>query len=158
MQYYIQNVYNARKTYKKIRKMSTISDKSLIINEIKKYYNILSDAEFARYLGIKPQTLNSWRVRNTLDYDLVSAKCVDINMDWIIRGTGNMLKSKPKQYFSSQQLQEPPSTYTATQDNSALIQEIKSLSIENYLLKEKIKEMEKIQKKESAQYAILVEK
>ena len=90
----MQNVYNTRKTYKKIRKMSTISDKSLIINEIKKYYKIDSDAEFARYLGIKPQTLNSWRVRNTLDYDLLSAKCVDINMDWIIRGAGDMLKSK----------------------------------------------------------------
>jgi len=136
--------------------MITISDKSLILNEIKKYYNIDSDAEFARYLGIKPQTLNSWRVRNTLDYDLVSSKCVDINMDWIIRGTGNMIT--PSQKKNSSQVQEPSPTYIASQDNSALIQEIKDLTIENYLLKEKIKEMEKIQKKELAKYTFMVEK
>ncbi len=73
--------------------MSTKNDKSLIINDIKKYYKIDSDAEFARFLGIKPQTLASWRSRNSIDYDLLSSVCVDINMNWVITGEGYMLNA-----------------------------------------------------------------
>ena len=44
--------------------MNTKINKSLILNEIKSYYNFVSDSEFAKFLGIKPQTLSSWHTRN----------------------------------------------------------------------------------------------
>jgi hypothetical protein len=37
-----------------------IIDKGLILSEIKLHYNFKVDADFARFLGISPQTLYSW--------------------------------------------------------------------------------------------------
>lgn len=73
--------------------MSNKNSKSLILNEIKLHYNFRSNIEFASFLGIAPQTLSSWYSRNSIDYDLVSAKCVDISGDWLITGEGSMLKN-----------------------------------------------------------------
>ena len=50
-------------------------DKSLILNEIRKYLNIKTDTEFANFLGIKQNTLSSWKARNSIDYDLIISKC-----------------------------------------------------------------------------------
>lgn len=74
--------------------MSTIIDKSLILNEIKNHYSLKNDADFARFLGIKPQTLSSWHSRNTFDIDLLYSKCVNIDGNWLLTGDGNMLKSE----------------------------------------------------------------
>lgn len=67
-------------------------NKSLILNSIKKHYLINKDAEFARFLGIKPQTLASWHTRNTFDIELLYSKCVDIDANWLLSGKGEMLK------------------------------------------------------------------
>lgn len=74
--------------------MSTNVNKSLILNEIKLHYGFKSDAEFARFLGVKPQTLASWYSRNTFDIDLLYSKCVDIDANWLLTGQGEMLKEK----------------------------------------------------------------
>ncbi|WP_410221895.1 helix-turn-helix domain-containing protein [Pedobacter sp.] len=66
-------------------------DNRLILNEIKYYYKFKSDAEFARFLGIAPNTLSNWYSRNTLDYELVITKCEDINANWLLTGKGDML-------------------------------------------------------------------
>lgn len=74
--------------------MSTKIDKSLILNKIKSHYKIKSDADFARFLEIKPQTLASWHTRNTYDVDLLYSKCVDIDGNFLISGEGEMLKAQ----------------------------------------------------------------
>jgi len=68
-------------------------DNTLILNKIKSHYGLKSDADFARFLGIKPNTLHNWYTRNTLDYEVVITKCVDINADWLLTGVGEMLKA-----------------------------------------------------------------
>lgn len=84
-------------------------DKQLIINEIMREKNFSSDAKFAQFLGIKPTTLSSWRSRNTIDYELILAKCVDIDANWLMTGKGSMLKKD----LTHQQhiVHEPESTY-----------------------------------------------
>lgn len=77
-----------------IRKMSTINDKSLILNEIKFHLGFNKDSDFARFLGIKPQTLSTWHSRNTFDIELVYAKCEQIDANWLLGGGGPMLKSE----------------------------------------------------------------
>ena len=69
-------------------------DKSIIINELKKYLNIKTDSEFAKFLGLKQNTISSWKSRNSLDYDLIISKCDQINANWLLTGEGEMLKSK----------------------------------------------------------------
>ncbi|MBF8781326.1 helix-turn-helix domain-containing protein [Pseudomonas fulva] len=49
-----------------------------------------TDAALSRALGISPQTLSSWKVRNSIPYSL----CVDlaersgISLDWLLLGKG----------------------------------------------------------------------
>lgn len=69
-------------------------DKSIIINELKKYLNIKTDSEFAKFLGLKQNTISSWKSRNSLDYDLIISKCDQINANWLLTGEGEMLLTK----------------------------------------------------------------
>lgn len=68
-------------------------DKSLILNEIKKTFNIRSNAEFARILGISPQNLSNWYKRETFDINLLLRKFTNVNESWLLSGEGEMLKS-----------------------------------------------------------------
>lgn len=74
--------------------ISQIMNKALIINELKNYLNIKTDSEFAKFLGLKQNTISSWKSRNSLDYDLIISKCDQINANWLLTGEGEMLKSK----------------------------------------------------------------
>ena len=51
--------------------MGTIIDNSLILSKIKSYLGLKNDAEFARFLEIKPNTLSNWYSRNTIDYNKI---------------------------------------------------------------------------------------
>jgi len=68
-------------------------DKYLILSKIKLHYGFKSDAEFARFLGIKPNSLSNWYSRNTMDYELVFSKCDEIDANWLFTGEGEMIKS-----------------------------------------------------------------
>lgn len=76
-------------------------DKDLILNEIKKHYKFNSDVDFANFLGIKTTRLSNWRKRNTLDYELISTICEDINANWLITGKGSMLKGSSTESIES---------------------------------------------------------
>ncbi len=67
-------------------------DKILIINEIMKVYNFRKYGDFADFLGIKQQVLSNWIKRNTFDLDLIYTKCDKISPDWLISGSGEMLR------------------------------------------------------------------
>ncbi len=71
--------------------MSNSIDKSLILNSIKSYYNFKSDADFARFLDIKPTTLANWYARNSIDYERIFSKCEGINANWLMSGSGSMM-------------------------------------------------------------------
>ena len=64
------------------------SDKKLILNAIKKHYSFKTDAEFARFLEVKPTTLASWYSRNAINHELIYEKCVDIDGNWLLSGEG----------------------------------------------------------------------
>lgn len=59
---------------------------SKILDEIKEYYKFKTDAEFARFLNIRPQSLSNWRSRNSFNPFLVYKQCPEINPDWILLG------------------------------------------------------------------------
>ncbi|ROH98375.1 helix-turn-helix transcriptional regulator [Chryseobacterium sp. G0240] len=67
-------------------------DKSLILNLIKLHYKFKTDSDFAKFLDISPQMLANWKTRNTIDYDLIYTKCVDIDANWLLTGKGDMIR------------------------------------------------------------------
>lgn len=67
--------------------MSTTIDKALILKRIKKHFELTNDAELARFFDIAPTTISSWNARDTLNWDIIFAKCVDIDLNILIRGT-----------------------------------------------------------------------
>jgi hypothetical protein len=71
-------------------------NKTHIINKVIEYYKFTSNAEFARFLGVKPQVLSNWKARNTFDIELLSSKCLDINPDWLLHGKGPMKRADNK--------------------------------------------------------------
>jgi len=73
--------------------MESKIDKILILNKIKSHYGFNTDADFARFLDIKPNTLSNWYIRNTFDPERIFTKCEDIDGNFIISGEEPMLKA-----------------------------------------------------------------
>ena len=105
--------------------MSTIINKKQILNELKEYYSFKNDLEFAKFLGIAPTTLSSWYSRNTFNWDLIFAKCVEIDFDFLIRKGKAKKKEKIKENISDQIIKQH-------------LDLIVKLSAENALLKERL--------------------
>ena len=63
--------------------MGSIFDKTIILDRIKEYYKLEKRADLARFLGIAPNTLTNWYMRNTLDLDVIYTKCVDMDYNWL---------------------------------------------------------------------------
>lgn len=65
-----------------------------VLERLKLVLGEASDSGLARAIGGTPQTISSWRQRNSIPY----SKCVEISqsagvsLDWLLTGTGNMYK------------------------------------------------------------------
>lgn len=69
-------------------------NKGAMLDTIKEYLNIKKNTELAKFLGISSQAVSNWYSRNTFDAELLYTKCVFINPDWLLTGSGQMLKSE----------------------------------------------------------------
>jgi hypothetical protein len=76
--------------------MSTenLKNAAIILERVKKAYDLHKDADLARFLESKPGTISSWKARNSIDYDLVLAKCNGINLNWLLAGEGEAFPVK----------------------------------------------------------------
>lgn len=101
-------------------------NKSLIINEIKSHLNYKTDTELADFLGVKQPTISTWRKRNTIDYELIIAKCNDIDANWLITGEGSMLKEKR----TLKTVAEPLPSYRKTKDKVYDLQRVPLFNLE----------------------------
>ena len=68
-------------------------DKTLILNELKRYKNFRTDKEFADFMGITPQSLAKWYERNFYDIEKLSIIFPEVSAEWLLRGEGDMLRS-----------------------------------------------------------------
>ena len=66
--------------------MNNNINKPLILDRIKRLYGIKSNRDLAIFLGVSPQTISNWYLRNTIDYDLVLSKCKGVDLDLLIWG------------------------------------------------------------------------
>ena len=90
--------------------------KSERVNSLVEYYGKGNKSEFARLLGTTPQVIATWIARDTMNYDLIYAKCEGLSAHWLLSGEGNMLQSTV--YQSNPQQEAAPAQLTG------LIQEL----------------------------------
>lgn len=100
--------------------MGIIIDNKLILKKIREYYKFESDAEFAKHLGIKPNTLSNWYNRNSIDYLKIITNCEDIDANWLLTGEGNMLKENNQKKM----IAEPARSYRKTADKIYPVQQV----------------------------------
>lgn len=75
--------------------MSNIIKKNEILDRLKIYYKLKTNADLSRFLDIVPTTLSSWYSRNNIDYDLIFTKCPEVDLNWLINGT-EATRNSPK--------------------------------------------------------------
>ncbi len=68
--------------------MNTDNKKSryvnMVLDRVKQYYNLKTDASLAVFLEIQPNTLAMQRSRGTLPIDQILEKCANMNMNWLL--------------------------------------------------------------------------
>ena len=64
-----------------------------ILGRLKKVTQVKTDAGLSEALGVSPQTLSSWKGRDSIPYSI----CIElarergVSLDWLLAGRGNML-------------------------------------------------------------------
>lgn len=66
--------------------MEKSQNATLVIERLKKVKGLHSDVELAQLLEIKPNTVSTWKKRNSLDYEKIFSVCHDQDLNWIING------------------------------------------------------------------------
>lgn len=89
-------------------------NKTQILKDLKTYFGFKSDTEFAGFLGISVQTLSSWKTRNTFDADLIYAKCVNIDANFLLTGKGNIQKPNIKDMLPNETVTKRVTFYDET--------------------------------------------
>lgn len=70
------------------------NDSEMVLERLKALFNVSSDSALARLIGATPQTISTWKSRNSVPY----AKCVEISeekntsLDWLLTGQGEMYR------------------------------------------------------------------
>ena len=66
-----------------------------ILERLKKIIQVKTDAGLSEALGVSPQTLSSWKGRDSIPYSI----CIDlarergVSLDWLLAGRGDMFLS-----------------------------------------------------------------
>ena len=66
-------------------------DKKRMLEAMISHYTNGNKAQFAKLVGVSPQTVSAWIARSTFDSELLYTKCRYINPSWILTGNGDML-------------------------------------------------------------------
>ncbi len=61
-----------------------------IIERLKIVLETDKDADVAKALGVKPQKLSVWKVRNTIPFETLTSFCIQnaVSMEWLLAGKG----------------------------------------------------------------------
>lgn len=63
----------------------------LVLNKLKKTLKISSDKQLSEFLNVKPNTISTWKKRNSLDYNVIISICelYEINLNEIFYDSAN---------------------------------------------------------------------
>ena len=124
----------------------------LVINRLCAYFKAKTSIALAKELGISPTTLANWKKRNSIDWILVFTKCETINLNWLIRGDGEMLKGEPV-------VESKKGCESSSEAISIMLRQVQELTVENHELKRELDALKAEKKiKKSVSYDIAAER
>ena len=97
---------NLRNNFAKYKTMN----KKERLEAIIKHYSDGKPSVFAKLIGVAPSTISSWLSRDTLDYDLLFAKCENISSEWLLTGRGEMINIQTSTFNNKTTLPQKEST------------------------------------------------
>lgn len=73
-------------------------DAEAVYDRLKEWLGLPSDTALAAFLGASPQSLYNWKKAGSVQLERILELCPDVNMDWLLKGTGKPGKppKKPK--------------------------------------------------------------
>lgn len=98
-------------------------NKTIILEELRKYKRFKTQTEFADFLGITPQSISKWYKRNTYNINVLTNRFPEVNTEWLLTGNGEMLKKQTTIFTSISQ---------TIKDRVYLFCEHKSMSIKQF--------------------------
>lgn len=78
-----------------------------IIERLKKFYNIQSETQLAKRIGVRQSTLSGWKLNDNFDLYRIYDNIKDINLNWLLTGEGNQENT----FYS-----EPPNEYIISEN------------------------------------------
>lgn len=81
-------------------------DRKRMVSSLVEYYTNGNKSQFAKMLGITPQTINTWISRNTFNAELIYEKCEGVSANWLLTGCGSMINEQEREVNASLQVQE----------------------------------------------------
>lgn len=118
----------------------------LVIDRLRAYYKVDTNAKLAKKLGVSPSAIANWKVRNRIDWMLIFTRCEDVNLNWLIHGEGPMMKE---------------SAYKVSEDkdvNKMLLDRVEELTIEKNELQKELENIKAEKKtKKSVSYDVAAE-
>ena len=97
---------NLRNNFAKYKTMN----KKERLEAIIKHYSDGKPSVFAKLIGVAPSTISSWLSRDTLDYDLLFAKCENLSSEWLLTGRGEMINIQTATFNNTTTLPQKEST------------------------------------------------
>ncbi len=73
-----------------------------ILGRLKVALNATTDTELAEALGVRQNTISTWKTRGSLDFPLIISKCDNIDLNWLFTGRGNMVRDEQSDSSQSQ--------------------------------------------------------
>ena len=95
-----------------------------ILNNLKKELNLKNDLELSKFLGIKQNTLSTWKSRNFIDVIMILNKIQDYDILKLLNGEENFTKNGimvnksinyelPEENFGRKVIKEPKIEYSS---------------------------------------------
>ena len=79
-----------------------------MVNALIGHFTDGNKAQFAKMLGVSPQTISAWLARNTFDSELIYAKCRYLSANWLLTGEGEMFTTPENTEVSKEQITNIP--------------------------------------------------
>ena len=136
--------------------MSEKINKTQVLDRIKGYYKLKSNAKLASFLEVAPTTVSSWYSRATFDIDILYSKCVDLSFDWLLTGEGPMLRGSKASEEST--MDHSPEKVQSTSSDIVTLRLMDKLDEKDSIIKDKEAKIDQLQaelRHQSAELAAL---